>query len=383
MSTLYTVSNDNWFFYGGNYGNADSVKCVRVCVLALIGGAPAICCADAPRAPEGATCSSDRDCASAFCDLGRCEELGSGIYAYGLECRSLGPSYNSGPIGFSGIENGKYSTCAGYLCINERCHSCTSAAQCYDAIGAPSCYANEGRPGQACGRQAPPGAEVYEPPAVDPQQGRPVAAVEQEPGLPSTLRLTTIGASSSVSGAHLLVLWWHQRIGEPDEFMGIAYDLAIDSSAPEFVIPFSALSLPTEENLLCFRPCRDRSVCACDSRFERFAIGSIMVVIDENGDGNVSLDEARAEQIGGSTTVVGWSPTTVTTADTLLFESLYQGFAAYAPDESLQTLLPTTSVAAAISFCEPGNASCSFAVPEIVCNSTSCARDGELNRFGL
>ena len=358
------------------------MKCVRVCLLALVSGASAICCAGAPRAPEGATCSSDRDCASAFCDLGRCETPGLGIVAYGLECRSPGPSYNSGPIGFSGTENGKYTTCSGYLCINERCHSCTSAAQCYDAVGAPSCYADDGRPGQACGQQAPSDAEIYEPPAIAPKQGHPVAAVEQEPGLPSTLPLTTIGASSSVSGAHLIVLWWHQRIGEPDEFMGIAYDLAIDSSAAEFTIPFSALSLPTEETLLCFRSCRDRSVCSCDSSFERFAIGSIMVVVDENGDGNVSLDEVRAEQIGGSATVVAWSPTTTTSPDTLLFKSLYKGFAAYTL-ASTHTLRPTMSGASAISFCEPNNASCSFPVPEIICNSSGCARDGGLDRFGL
>lgn len=363
--------------------NAHGLKGVSIGLFALIGGASAIGCADAPRAHQGATCSSDRDCATSFCDLGRCEEPGSGIVAYGLECSSPGPSYNSGPIGFSGTENGKLAACASFLCIGGRCRSCTAAQQCYDALGAPSCYALEGRPGQLCGRQPPSGVEIYQPPASVPQQGHPVAAVEQELGMPSTLRLTTSTASSAAAGAHLIVLWWHQRVGEPDEFMRVSYDLAIDSSAPEFEIPFSALSLPAEENLLCFRPCRDRSICSCEGD-ERFAIGSVMVVIDDDGDGDVSLDEVRAQQIGGSATVVAWSPTPEPVPDNLTFRAVHQGFAAYSP-EGTGTLRPTTSmsVAASISFCEPGDTSCSFAVPEIFCSSLSCARDGELDRFGL
>ena len=43
-------------------------------------------------------------------------------------------------------------TCGAYLCIEERCRSCTSDAQCEAELDAPHCKASADRPGLRCGR---------------------------------------------------------------------------------------------------------------------------------------------------------------------------------------------------------------------------------------
>ena len=369
-------------------------SCFVLLALASSGALAASCSgpnASAPRSADGSPCTSDSVCSSAFCDLGICSEPSSPIAAYSRECSSPGPSYNSGPIGYAGTENGKYATCSNFLCVDGRCRSCTSAEECYEAIGAPSCYAMSGSTLKRCGWTPPPDAEIYRPAAVRASSGVLVEPVEQEPELPTSLRLRPSTEVVVPAGAHLGVVWWHQRAGEPDEFMRIAYDAPLEPKSAEVVIPFASLALPFQENLICFRACRDRSVCPCDGT-ERFAIGSVLVAIDGNGDGTLSLDEIRGEQVGAASAVIAWAPAMGRTFDAVL-DVMHQGLAAYTPVPSAP-FVPVTSgdaPAEALYLCSPGDLNCSFPVAHIFCNDARCnpdlgpnwGIDSGLNRLAL
>lgn len=307
---------------------------------------------------------------------------------YAIECSSPSPvpGYNSGPIGYTGTEQAKESTCQGYLCVDGRCRSCTSAEQCYDAVGLRGCYSNGHSPGQRCGDEPPAGSEFYQP--VDPsyKEGDTVAAVAQEDGMPNGLQLQIPAGTPVPAGSHLGVIWWNQRVGEPDPFMRIAYDAAIDASTRDLTLAFAAMTQPAEQNLLCWRDCRDPSICACDPE-EVFALASIVVAVDRDGDGALSLDELRIEQVGGTPVVIGWAPVAAQGVDNLILQEIHQGFATYAkgaPTELYQALTTTTDATAALAFCDAGNASCSFAVPLIFCHTGpgTCDNSG-LDRFGL
>jgi hypothetical protein len=347
----------------------------------LSGGASAVSCADAPLLADGAECSSDGACSSDFCDLGKCTNPASPFPILAQECADYGPYFNSGPINYSGREHAKYAACHGFLCIDGKCRSCASAEQCYDAVGNPSCYQEPGWPGKRCGLKQ--GEEVYQPPPLTPQEGHTVDPVDQEAQMPTSLLLQGAVSMPATAGAHLAVVWWHQRAGEQDEFMRIAYDTPIDSSFTELAIPFSSLALPAEENLNCWRDCRNRSICSCTIA-ERFALASVLVATDRDGDGHLSLDEIRSEQMGGIPAVIGWAPEGLPGFDSNL-QFIHQGFATYVTDGTRFAVVTSDAAEAQLVFCPPDDASCSFPVEHVYCNAPNCAhgRDWGLNRFGL
>ena len=104
---------------------------------AVFGGA-----APAAESGLGATCASDAQCASGFCDRHRCAAP-QGVYG-----RPCAPA----PRGEDGLRDGKLNVCGAYVCALERCRSCSSAEQCEEEYGAPACTVAEGRPGARCGR---------------------------------------------------------------------------------------------------------------------------------------------------------------------------------------------------------------------------------------
>ncbi len=67
-----------------------------------------------------------------------------------------------------------------------------------------------------------------------------------------------------------------------------------------------ALRPPFEENLLCTRACRDRAICPCIERPE-VAIASVVVALDVDGDGALSLHEAREARRAEGQALVAWS----------------------------------------------------------------------------
>jgi hypothetical protein len=118
--------------------------------LALSGGA----CASDARAPDHAnltatvkTCraNQDADCPGGFCDRGVCQ-VPTGVY--GRVCTPA-PRTREGP------RDGKLHACGAYLCIDGRCRSCQSDAECRSELGAPRCYKAPGEPGSRCGNPSP------------------------------------------------------------------------------------------------------------------------------------------------------------------------------------------------------------------------------------
>ena len=108
---------------------------VRVATSVLI-----LACAASSAA--GAACATDAQCASHFCDAGRCA-LPRGDY---------GRACTGAPRDADGLRDGKLNVCGAYVCIDARCRSCASDAQCRDEYGAPACVVADGRPGRRCGR---------------------------------------------------------------------------------------------------------------------------------------------------------------------------------------------------------------------------------------
>lgn len=100
-------------------------------------------CTSTPSAQTaGITCSIDQNCASGFCDDGRCA----------LPKGPFGASCTPAPRTPDGISDGKLHACGAYVCIEGRCRSCTSDTQCREELGAPRCTAIADTPGRRCGR---------------------------------------------------------------------------------------------------------------------------------------------------------------------------------------------------------------------------------------
>ena len=103
----------------------------------------------------GEACAQDAYCLSGFCDLGMCTELFGPLH-YGFECT---PDPPGAPPG----------RCGAYLCVEGRCRSCESDAQCRSLRGAPTCaFFEADRPGKQCGRivEGLPPAKPAEPPPM-------------------------------------------------------------------------------------------------------------------------------------------------------------------------------------------------------------------------
>jgi len=86
-------------------------------------------------------CSADSQCKTGFCDRGRCDTPAD---LYGQRC-------SPAPIGPDGLRDPRQHACGAYLCIDERCRSCTSDEECLTELGSPRCVARPPRPGLRCG----------------------------------------------------------------------------------------------------------------------------------------------------------------------------------------------------------------------------------------
>jgi hypothetical protein len=234
--------------------------------------------------------------------------------------------------------------------------------------------------------------------------GTPLAPVAQTTGVPSSLRLALEGPLDGAVNARLAVVWWHQRAGEFDEFLQVAYDAPLAAGTTETEIAFSDVALPYEENLNCWRECRDRTRCPC--RAYQFALGSILVAIDGDQDGALSYEELQAEQIGAADVEIGWATDAQGRAgrsdgDFVGPYLIPRGFSAYARPTSALELAPVVvdfSVVRSLqvtpspdpiadrvfplTLCPIGDAACRLPVTHVFCNR-NCERNWGLNRFGF
>lgn len=109
---------------------------------------------DDERRTFNSPCSRDSDCRSGFCDRGTCIDLYS-KGNYGRECHPALPPLPDEPDltpmpnfeGATPFEN----RCMGYLCIDRRCRSCESDAECQDRPNASKCLVYGEWPGKRCG----------------------------------------------------------------------------------------------------------------------------------------------------------------------------------------------------------------------------------------
>jgi hypothetical protein len=342
--------------------------------------------ADAADATDGGStnrvdCRTDADCPSQFCDLGRCASPSPNTrsQAYGTVC-----SEAARLIGPFGTQFTLSSTCSpGYLCLEGRCRSCASAEQCYQNMGLLTCSASRERAGLQCRDVPDNGEEVYVPVAGPLRVGHPIDRTVPQPGEPEELILTL--DSSAPANARLVVVWWHQRAGEPDEFLQIAYDASLPTGQLSVQIPLAQIAMPYSENLICFRRCTDRATCACDGSPD-FALASIAVTLDSDGNGSTSFQELQREQFGGAAVSIGWAPTKedigIPGFGGLFAGNLVAGgFGLYLPNtEGL--LQPQSTPMQVLSLCTPGDATCTFPVSRLFCRR-DCERDWDLDRFGF
>jgi hypothetical protein len=118
-------------------------------------------------------CVKDEDCRSGFCDRGTCGDR-VGLRGYGLQCKP-DPPYQPKPPPpppppgeFYGAGQAGIPACMGYLCLEGRCRSCDSDAECKYWYGSGDCGVfSDNDPGKSCGRifdMGPPGPPPQPPP---------------------------------------------------------------------------------------------------------------------------------------------------------------------------------------------------------------------------
>lgn len=325
-----------------------------------------------------APCASDRDCESGFCDRGECADVAPRIQ-YGVECTPP-------PIGPYGGPVGKFDFCGGYLCSQSRCRSCSSDKECYDLVGLRSCTTTSkpDRPGFRC--RAPSSSDGgYMPPELtltgSPLQENPVATCS------SDHFTAAIVGDAPVESSRVAVIWWHQRAGEHDEFLQVAYDRPLDPDAEVLTIPFSEVRPPFSENLICWRSCTDRSKCPCSVGNDlQIAVASVIVSIDRDNDGGLSLDEIRSEQLGVADGFIGysllsedfpppeWSGTLGVTG---------RGMCAYSDLGSPGRISVLNDEGAfTLNLCPSQAPECEIPISRLLCRQ-DCDRDWGLNRLGL
>jgi hypothetical protein len=100
------------------------------------------------RLEAGKACTRDADCLEGFCDRGICAEL---RIDYGSECDPPSPPEPRPPLPPGGGAWGAPDVaggCGAYLCIDRRCRSCQSDAECGERS---TCNVIRDLPGKRCG----------------------------------------------------------------------------------------------------------------------------------------------------------------------------------------------------------------------------------------
>lgn len=101
-----------------------------------------------PLTAAGGACAKDADCDSEFCDLGICADRHKmKIWSYGIHCE-LGPPHAPENLD---VRTKATDPCGGLLCIDHRCRSCTSDAECQSGSSDSTCLSYPDFPGKRCG----------------------------------------------------------------------------------------------------------------------------------------------------------------------------------------------------------------------------------------
>jgi hypothetical protein len=102
------------------------------------------------RAAAGKACVRDCDCRSGFCDRGTCADSKDiGAWYYGKGWCYPGPPH--APIDVEVGSQANNDDCEGYLCVDHRCRSCVSDAECQAGRKEYKCLRLYDLPGKRCG----------------------------------------------------------------------------------------------------------------------------------------------------------------------------------------------------------------------------------------
>jgi hypothetical protein len=113
--------------------------------------------------PNRSACKADDQCESGLCDRDICMDIGGLRNGnFGRACEPLKP--------FAQRTSRPEDECGGYICLDGRCRSCVSDAECTYWKGGGKCEHNIGRPGNSCFRLWPlsPDSPFRRPPVLPP-----------------------------------------------------------------------------------------------------------------------------------------------------------------------------------------------------------------------
>jgi hypothetical protein len=121
----------------------------------------AVCYPATTRRPLGFECTEDEQCRSLFCDRGTCTNIMyRAIQNYGEACTPDPPKALPDDLRVAPT----VGKCEGYLCVDRRCRSCQSDAECQEVSSDLVCQHFPHRPGQVCITRRE--AELHPPPVV-------------------------------------------------------------------------------------------------------------------------------------------------------------------------------------------------------------------------
>ena len=164
--------------------------------------------------------------------------------------------------------------------------------------------------------------------------------------------------------------------------MQIAYDAPLEPANGLISVPLSDVAEPFAENVICSRACRDPSECPCEAP-PQVALASLVVALDKDEDGHLSLEEVREEQVGTASAWVGYAVENNLPPEwTGSFERLELGMCAYIPGELGQLTAMEDEQVISLELCTPGDKECLLGVRDLFCH-LDCERDRGLNRLGL
>jgi hypothetical protein len=131
----------------------------------------------------GGACGRDADCRSGLCDRGICaDERDFGVWNYGLQCE---PGYAPHPL-----EDRRFPVnmdpCGGYVCVDRRCRSCQSDAECQTGSSDYKCLHYDELPGSM--RCGDPDELLRNPGAPRPGPTHEIAPEDIVPSVPPRVR---------------------------------------------------------------------------------------------------------------------------------------------------------------------------------------------------
>jgi hypothetical protein len=97
--------------------------------------------------PNGKACSADAQCQMGLCDRGVCARIVA-WRNYGATCIPVPPDTPA-------TETPEDAECFGYICMDGRCRSCRSDAECKGSKDRLTCTQFNDWPGKQCGKVIP------------------------------------------------------------------------------------------------------------------------------------------------------------------------------------------------------------------------------------